>query len=193
MILRWVVDSEEQNWFKRAHMEKFLGLSQIEKLLVGLDKCEIRVRKDFDPTYTTATGWSGPKDQQNKADKFLSVFGVMYVIVKSQKDKGKALKEHILKDIVPRGFDTKIEEVQGKHQEAITGCDNQIKALEFRNEEHQQKILRFNEEIDNLVKNRHVARRGSFDNVLCFIKKNSGEVHPYYVIRYQYRRLEKHK
>ena len=68
MILRWVVDSEEQNWFKRAHVETFLGLSQIEKLLVGLDKCEIRVRKDFDPTYTTATGWSGPKDQQNKTD-----------------------------------------------------------------------------------------------------------------------------
>ena len=41
--------------------------------------------------------------------------------------------------------------------------------------------------------NRHIARRGCFDNVLCFIKKNSGEVHPYYIIRCQYKQLEKHK
>ena len=51
-----VVDSEEQNWFKRAHVGKFLGLPQIEKLLVGLDECEIRARNYFDPTHTTATG-----------------------------------------------------------------------------------------------------------------------------------------
>ena len=51
-----LLDSKEQNWFKRTHIGKCLGLSQTEKLLVGLDKCEIRVRKDFDPTYTTATG-----------------------------------------------------------------------------------------------------------------------------------------
>ena len=77
--IKVVVDSEESNWFKRGHVWKVLGLSQIEKLLVGLDNYEIRVRKDFDPTYTA----SGPKDQQNKTDKFLSVFGVLYVVVKS--------------------------------------------------------------------------------------------------------------
>ena len=71
--------------------------------------------------------------------------------------------------------------------------DNQIQALEFTNEKHQQKILRLNKEIDDLIANRHVARRGCFDNLLCFIKKNSGEVHPYYVIRCQYKQLEKHK
>ena len=111
-----VVDSEEQNWFKRAHVGKFLGLPQIKKSLVDLDEYEARARNDFDPTHTTATGWSGPKDHQNKTDKFFSLFGVMYVIVKSKKDKGKALKEHILKDIVPRGFHAKIEEIQEKHQ-----------------------------------------------------------------------------
>ena len=73
------------------------------------------MRKDFDLTYTTATGWSGPKDHENKTDKFLSTFGVMYAIVKSQRDKGKVLRKHILKDIVPRGFDVKLEEIQEKH------------------------------------------------------------------------------
>ena len=68
-----------------------------------------------------------------------------------------------------------------------------MQALEFANEKHQQKILRLNEEINDLIANRHVTRRGFFDNVLCFIKKNSEEVHPYYVIQCQYRQLEKHK
>ena len=53
--------------------------------------------------------------------------------------------------------------------------------------------MKLNEEIDGLIKNRHVACRGYFDNVLCFIKKNSKEAHPYYVIRCQYRQLEKYK
>ena len=117
----------------------------------------------------------------------------MYAIIKSKKPKGKALKKHILKDIVLRGPDARIEDIQGKHQQAITDRDNQIQALEFTNEKHQQKILRLNKEIRDLIANRHVACRGCFDNVLCFIKKNSGEFHPYYVIRCQYRQLEKHK
>ena len=57
----------------------------------------------------------------------------------------------------------------------------------------EQKILRLSKEFDDLIKNRPVARRGCFDNVLCFIKKNSGKGHPYYVIQCQYRHLEKHK
>ena len=64
------------------------------------------------------------------------------------------------------------------NQQAITDRDNQIQALEFMNEEKRQKSLRLNEEINNAIANKHVARRGCFDNVLCFIKKNSGEVHP---------------
>ena len=92
----------------------------------GLEKCEILTRQELVPTRRGTSDWSGPKDHQNKTDKFLSFFGVMYVIVKSRKDKGKALKEHILKDIVPRGFDAKIEEIQEKHQQAIEEKDTCI-------------------------------------------------------------------
>ena len=103
-------------------------------------------------------GWSGPKDHQNKIDKFLSVFGVMYFIIKSQKDKGKVLKRHILKDIVPRGFDAKIEEIQGKHQQDIEEKDATIALLnddlknceyknvgllgEIRSKDHEIAVLR---------------------------------------------------
>ena len=124
-------------------MEKVLELPQIEKLLVGLVKCEIRVRKGFEPTHTTATGWSRPKDHQNKTDKFLSAFGVMYVIAKSQKDKSKALKEHTLKDIVPRGFDARVEEIQEKHRQAIEEKDAAIALLndEVENREYDNVAL----------------------------------------------------
>ena len=105
-----------------------------------------------------------PREDAQDHDIFISLTGTIYVNVNSRKDKGKALKKHILKDIVPRGFDVRIEEIQEKHRQAITGRENQIKA-------HQQKILRLNKEIDDLTKNRHVARRGCFDNVLCFKKK----------------------
>ena len=127
------VDSEEQNWLKRAHVEKFLGIEDIRTSLNGLENGEMRTRQELVPTRRSTPGWSGPKDQQNKTDKFLSVYGVMYTIAYSWKDKGKALKEHILKDIVPRGFDARIKEIQEEHQQAITGCDNQIQALEFEN------------------------------------------------------------
>ena len=90
----------------------------------------------------------------------------------------------------------------------IEDLTNRVQALEFTNEEechtHQQQILRLNEEhrqsleekeqkINNLMANRHVAHRGCFDNVSRFIKKSSKKVHPYHVIRCQYRQLEKHK
>ena len=79
------------------------------------------------------------------------------------------------------------------HQQAIEEKDNQIEALAFSKEEHQQQILRPNENINDLIANRCVAHRGCFDNVLCLIKRNIREVHPYYLIQCQYRQLEKHK
>ena len=104
------VDSEEQNWFKRAHVGTFLGIEDIQTSLNGLEKCKILTRQKLITTRRSTPGWSGPKDQQNKTDKFLPFFGVMYVIVNSIKNKGKALRDHILKDILPRGLDVKIEE-----------------------------------------------------------------------------------
>ena len=107
-------------------MGKCLGLEDIRTSLNDLEKCEILTRQELIPTRRGTPGWSGSKDQQNKTDKFLSFFRFMHVFVNSKRDKGKALKEHILKDTVPRGFDVRIEETQEKHQEAIEGKDTVI-------------------------------------------------------------------
>ena len=66
------LDSGKQNWFKRAHLGKFLGIEDIRTSLNGLEKCEIITRQELVPIHTTTTGWSGRNDQQNKTDKFLS-------------------------------------------------------------------------------------------------------------------------
>ena len=114
------------------------------------------------------------------------------MVVRSKKPKAVPLVKWLIKK--------SIEKIQEEHQQGIeeketelVHRDNQIQALEFKNEAYQQKILRLNEEIDDLIGNRHAAHRACFDNVLCFIKNNSKEVHPYYIIRCQYRQLEKHK
>ena len=111
------VVSEEPNWLKQTHVGKFLGLEDNRTSLNDLEKCEILTRQELVPTRRSTLGWSGNKDQQNKTDKFLLVYGVMYVIVNSRKDKGKALKEHILRNIVPCRFDARIEEIQGEHNQ----------------------------------------------------------------------------
>ena len=186
-----LVDREEQKWFKRAHVGKFLGLVHIHRSTAKLVDEDQRTR-----AFLQAEGGCHvitPREDVQDHDIFISLTGTPYVTLNYRKDNGKALKKHILKDIVPRGVDVRIEGNQEKHQHAITGHGNQIKALELTNEKYQQKILKLNKEIGGLIRNRHVPRRRYFDNVLCFIKKNSKEVHPYYVIRCQYRQLEKYK
>ena len=60
-----------------------------------------------------------PREYAQDHDIFISLTGALYVTVNSRKGKGKSLKKHILKDIVPRGFDARIEEIQKKHRQAI--------------------------------------------------------------------------
>ena len=197
--IEMVVDNKEQSWFKRNHLGKFLELFYTHRSTARLADKDQKILA-FLKVEGGCHNATSPREDAQDHDIFISLTCTLYIIVNSRKDKGKALKEHILRDVIPHAFDARIEEIQGKHQQAIeekvaelAQRVNQIKALEFRDEEHQQKILRLNEEVDDLIANRHVARRGCFHNVLCFSKNNSGEVHPYYVIRCQYRQLEKHK
>ena len=96
------------------------------------------------------------------------------LFLRCKKPKAEPFIEWVVETVLPG-------EVR-KFASAIEEKDNQTQVLELTNEAHQQKILRFNKEIDGLIANRRADRRGCFDNVLCFIKKNSGEVHPYYII-----------
>ena len=141
-------------------------------------------------------------------DKFLSVYGVMYVIINSRKDKGKALKEHVLKDIVPRGFDARIEEIQGKHRQAIEEKDAAIAlfnddlqnheyenvALQVQRDVYQAQLQRCQDTIIHL-RTRYVdqARDPGKGNITITVRKHTTSVNdkyndlPYYVVRIQRR------
>ena len=80
-------------------------------------------------------------------DIFISLTGALYVTVNSRKDKGEVLKDHILKDIVPRRLAARIEGIQEKHQQAIEEKDpviallhDDLKSREYQNVGSQGKI-----------------------------------------------------
>ena len=93
-------------------------------------------------------------------------------VFSSQQPKAKDFRKHCFNVLFPHVWQQLTNKMKEEHQQVIEEKDNQIQA-------HQQNILRLNEEIDDLIKNREVACHESFDNVLCFIKKNSKGAHPY--------------
>ena len=173
-------DDENQPLFRRSDLGKYLVIRNIRENFREFLSHHACSRSEIE-----GVGVTYPLGQtKNSHDIFINLDSAIEIAVRSKKSKAIALVKWLTK----KGIEKLQEEHQ--HQQAITGCDNQIQALELTNEKHQQKILKINKEIDDLIKNWHVARRGYFDNALCFIKKNSKEAHPYYVIRYQYRQLE---
>ena len=126
-------------------------------------------------------------------DIFISLTGALYVTVNSRKDKSKALKKHILKDIVPRGFDARIEEIQEKHQQAIEKKDATIALLndDLKNREHDNVALQAQRDVykDQLqkcqdiithLKTRHVphARDPGKDNIIIIVRKHTTSTRP---------------
>ena len=140
------------------------------------------------------------------------------MIVNSHKDKGKALKEQILNDIVPREFDARIEEIQGKHRQAIEEKDaalalihddlrdhnNEVQAIIYENvaleaqrDVHEAQLKRGKDQIRALIINRHVphANDPDKDNIIIIVRKHTipanDKFHdlPYYVARIQGRKI----
>ena len=119
----------------------------------------------------------------------------MYVIVNSRKDKGKALKEDILKDIVQRGFDASIEEIQEKHQQAIKEKDAVIALLndDLKNREYEnvglQGQIRANDQQIAALQKRYVGYLSDEDKnngISIIAKNNEEEEYPYISICVQH-------
>ena len=127
----------------------------------------------------------GPRTNKTRR---INSFGVMYVIAKSKKGKGKSLKDHILKDIVPRGLAARIEEIQKKHQQAIKGKDatislfnDDLKNREYGNVGLQGEIRAKDQQIAALQR-RYVGYLSDEDknNGTSIIAKNNDEAeYPY--------------
>ena len=66
-------------------LRKFLEITDIKASTRSEELREEMRERLAIPTGWITPPWSGPKDQQNKTDIFLSVYGVLYVIVRSKK------------------------------------------------------------------------------------------------------------
>ena len=121
------------------------------------------------------------------------------------------LKKHI----VPRGFNIRIEEIQGKHRQAIEekgttiallnddlkNRDNQIQVIQYENVALQAQRDVYKDQLQKCqdiithLKTRHVphAKDPGKDNIVMIIEKNTAPEedefyeYPYYIVRIQRR------
>ena len=135
------------------------------------------------------------REDAQEHDIFISLTSALYVVVNSQKDKGKVLKKHILKDIAPRGFDARIEETQEKHQQVIEekdavieflnddlkNRDNQIQACHYENvaleaqrDVYKKQLQKCQDIIAHLsIRYPDHAKDPGKDNIFMIIEKNT--------------------
>ena len=113
---------------------------------------------------------------------------------------GKVLQKHILKDIVPLGFDARIEEIQEKHRQAIEEKDATIALLndDLKNREHDNVALQaqrdvYKEQLQKMSRHRYFphAKDSGKGNIVMIIEKNTTPEedefyeYPYYIARIQ--------
>ena len=159
-------NDQNQSLFKRSDLGKYLGIRNIKDNFKVFSSHHSRPRSEIE--VVGVTDLLGRTKISH--DIFINLGSAIEIAVRSKKPNVVVLVKWLTK----KG----IEKIHEEHQQAIRSRDNQIQALELTNEKHQQKILRLNKEIDDLIANRCVVCRECFDNVLCFIKNNS-QVHPY--------------
>ena len=100
------------NWFKWSHIGQHLGIARIITSTTKLSEEDIRSLAFLNGGFAARIP---PREDPQDHDIFILLTGALYVTVNSKKDKGKALNKHIMKHIVSRRFDAKIEEIQDKH------------------------------------------------------------------------------
>ena len=167
-----VVTINEKPWTRAREVCKALEYNKktahVIKAHVSPENYAQKYQMSSVPAAVTPINW--PKDSQ-KYDIYINEEGMYEIVFSSQQPKAKDFRRCCCKVLFPHVRQELSDKSHAMENEDLTG---RIQALEFTNEEerqaHQQQIWRLNEETDDLIKNRHVARRRSFDNVLCFIK-----------------------
>ena len=82
--------------------------------------------------------------------------GIYCFLLRCKMSKAKFFMESVVETVLPREVRKLASAIEEKDT-TITLLTDDLRALEFTNEKHQQKILRRNKEIDGLIKNRNVT------------------------------------
>ena len=187
-----IFDINNQPWFKRADLGRYLGIIKIRDSFTNFQAEFLKRREEI-----LGAGSTGSLGRyKNSTDIFLSIDGAIEVAVRSKKPMASELARWLAR----KG----VEKIQEEHQLAIEEKDHQHQlAIENIDREHQQVVEEKDHEIEicqnqivDLIENRHVPRIGKHDNILCAIQKNEPDElgkpgrHPYYMIRCQRMRLQ---
>ena len=123
--------------------------------------------------------------------------GALEIVVRSKKSKAVELTKWLTSKGVEKVVEEKDMQLALLSNDLLKSQEH-TRQLEYTNTELQgeirakdQEICRRQEEVQNLIANRHVPRRQGIDNVLCFVDKGSNEKHQFYVIWCQRKALEK--
>ena len=152
-------------------------------------KYELSGRSATDPP----VNW--PSDSQ-KYDLYINEEGLYELVFSSQQPLAKEFRKHCCNVMFPHIQ----QQIIDKMEKEITDQDNKIQAIQYENVGLQgevraknQQIARCENRIQDLIE-RHVPRRGVIDTVLSLIDKQcENEPHKFYMIRCQYKALNKHK
>ena len=134
-------------------------------------------------------------------NKFLSVTSTFFVIVNSGKDKDEALKEYILKNLIPRGFNARIAEIKEEYhqptaqlKQAIKDCANRTQALQYDNVGLKGKIRAKDHEIAFLER-RYLGYLTNEDksNGITIIAKSNKATGSLYIFTYRHHGYRRHK
>ena len=150
-----LVDSKEQHWFKRAHIGQYLAIARIITSTTKLAEKDMKSRAflQVEGRGRGVRTTGSPREDTQVPNMFVSITGALYLITNSRKDKGKVLKENILRDIILRGL------MQGlpKYKKSITQLqqiiherDNRIQAIQYKNVGLQGEIRAKDLQIANL-------------------------------------------
>ena len=86
--------------------------------------------------YAASTSINCAKDSR-KDDYYVNEKGMYKIVFSSQQPKAKDFRIHCCNVLFPHIQQQLTNKMKEDHHDAITGCNNQIKALEFTNEKHQ--------------------------------------------------------
>ena len=123
-------DNQNQPLFKRSDLGKCLGIRQIRDKFKDFSLHHVRSKSEIE-----GVGMTDPLERtKNSHDIFINFDSAIEIAVRSKKPKAVVLVKWLTK----KG----IEKIQEEDQQGIIGCDSQMQVLEFKNEKHQQNILR---------------------------------------------------
>ena len=189
-----LADNKEQNWFKTAHIWRYLGIARIITSTSNLSE-EYKRSRVFLQAEGGIRSMDPPREDAQDHD---ILTGALYVTANSWNNKGKALEKHILKDILPHGFDVRIEEKDATTallNDNLKNREHDNVALQAQRDVYQAELQKCQDTITHL-KTRYVphAKDPGKDNIIIIARKHTTLVKdkfhdlPYYIARIQLRK-----